>query len=778
MSYPEFFRNICGHDPFPYQRRFHETAADLKLLRVPTGLGKTDAVLTDWLQRRPTTRLVYCLPGRALTTQIAGIARRRVQRAGLENQIQILELMGGKENLELTLRPNQAAILVGTQDILISRALNRGYARSPFRWPIDFALLNNDAAWVFDEVQLLGDALATSAQLAAFRKRFFTFGNVPCVWMSATFDQSSLQTVDFQEKPAVITLSEEDLAIPEVNKRVHAAKILEPTTQCSLPKDCARFVAEQHRQGTLTLVITNTVARAQEVWDELKKTSVTNPALLHSRFRPYDREGIVDKILASKDGIIVSTQVIEAGVDIDAHLMITDVAPWPSLVQRFGRVNRRGDRPEARIYWVPSPQRQKSKLKTDGSEFAPYDPEQVRQALATLESLHSAAPADLNDKLDQPAPYRFVLRKSDLLDLFDTTPDLAGNHVDVSRFVRSGEETNVYVAWREWPEKEDPPKQKILQEELCPVPHFPGGNSELTALLKKHPAWTWNVADKGRWEKLSDSKRLYAGMRILLRSQAGGYDSLRGWAPESKSHVKPVPVIPLEPEDAGSSDPTSESAAQTLAQHTEEVVAELEALLSGIPIELNGTRKSLETAARYHDWGKAHPVFQQTLHNMPETPSVAPESLLAKQQRALSRARGHSRRWFRHELASALAMLPYGDWLAAYIVASHHGKVRVNIRSMPGETDTRADQKKRIARGIRAEDRLFAADLGSAVNVAETSLDLSPMALGIENGIRGWSDQVLDLLTEHGPFRLAYLEMLLRAADESASAKAKGAELQ
>src|SRR5260370_39804659 len=105
--------------------------------------------------------------------------------------------MGGSEVNDAKLRAEDEGILVGTQDIVRSRALNRGYAGKPFRWPIDFALLNNDCFWVMDEVQLLGDGLATSTQLAAFRERFGTFGGAPSCWISATGDLEWMRTGDF-----------------------------------------------------------------------------------------------------------------------------------------------------------------------------------------------------------------------------------------------------------------------------------------------------------------------------------------------------------------------------------------------------------------------------------------------------------------------------------------------------------------------------------------------------------------------------------------------------
>src|SRR5450755_1744720 len=128
-SYSDFFRRVCGKgNPFPYQLCFHQTDAPFKVLKVPTGLGKTDTVIADWLYRRPTTRLAYCLPGRALTRQVAAIARDHAKK--VDESIKVLELMGGEADLDLKLGPDEPAILVGTQDILMSRALNRGYARS------------------------------------------------------------------------------------------------------------------------------------------------------------------------------------------------------------------------------------------------------------------------------------------------------------------------------------------------------------------------------------------------------------------------------------------------------------------------------------------------------------------------------------------------------------------------------------------------------------------------------------------------------------------------
>jgi CRISPR-associated endonuclease/helicase Cas3 len=103
-----------------------------------------------------------------------------------------------------------------------------------------------------------------------------------------------------------------------------------------------------------------------------------------------------------------------------------------------------------------------------------------------------------------------------------------------------------------------------------------------------------------------------------------------------------------------------------------------------------------------------------------------------------------------------------GD-LAAYVVAAHHGRVRVSMRSMPGERDSGSV----CVRGVRKGESLLECSLGDGVTRAASTLTLGPVMLGSGS----WTGRALRLRDDLGPFRLAYLEMLLRAADETASAK-------
>ena len=223
-----FFARATDYPPYAFQRNLASLPIASRILRVPTGAGKTAAAILPWLYRLVSgapdapRRLVYCLPMRVLVEQTRDLARNWTARVAPD--VRVHTVIGGDANCEWEEHPELPAIVIGTQDMLLSRALNRGYAMSRYRWPVHFGLLNNDALWVCDEVQLMGDGLATTAQLAAFRGRFATFGPAPTIWMSATLDPEMLRTVDLQGQPAVFELGPEDKTMEPLRRRLGAAK--------------------------------------------------------------------------------------------------------------------------------------------------------------------------------------------------------------------------------------------------------------------------------------------------------------------------------------------------------------------------------------------------------------------------------------------------------------------------------------------------------------------------------------------------------------------------
>jgi CRISPR-associated endonuclease/helicase Cas3 len=119
--------------------------------------------------------------------------------------------------------------------------------------------------------------------------------------------------------------------------------------------------------------------------------------------------------------------------------------------------------------------------------------------------------------------------------------------------------------------------------------------------------------------------------------------------------------------------------------------------------------------------------------------------------------------------------------LLVYFVAAHHGKVRMSIRSSPDDQRTKVSDpcpdEKRQARGVRDGDTLPGcqiprSDLRAGILAPEVTLSLDLMELGLSPRYgASWRERMQRLLERLGPFRLAYLEGLLRAADCRASAE-------
>lgn len=810
MSYDEFFARAMGLPdavPYGYQRRL-AVGEWPEVLIAPTGLGKTAAVVLGWLWRRATDtagtprRLVLCLPMRTLVEQTAAAVRGwlgNLEGAASDGVLPhpddgLAILMGGMERHggipPWAMHPERPAILIGTQDMLLSRALMRGYGMSRFRWPVDFALLHTDAQWVFDEVQAMGAGLATSAQLQGLRATLGTACRTRTLWVSATLEPDWLRTVDHGVPTSVLRVPDdvpEDGADPRVRRLLDAGKRLSraaaaPTGTGAKDTDAyavalVREVLDAHRPGRTTLVILNTVARAQALWSALSRTPegrAIEPMLVHSRFRPAERHALANRLRAGDapgDRIIVATQAIEAGVDITAAVLFTELAPWSSLVQRFGRVNRYGEcgADGADIRWIDV-------ADAKGGLARPYTPAELDAARDTLSALADAdaAPARLPPP-SAPPPVGHALRRKDLLDLFDTDPDLTGFDLDVSPFIRDAQDTDFQVFWRRiGPDAPAAVQPLPRPEELCAVPI--GRAGEL--LPKGRPAWRLDpqstVVRGGppAWTRL-DGNRAWPGLVVMLDAAGGGYDPVLGLLPGSTRAVPELPVS-VAPDDPGvqaaeahdDEADTRRDRAIPLPAHLARVAAEAADLCDRLHI-VGAARRVVTTAARWHDVGKAHSAFQARLVKPPELAGDA----LAK---APGYDRTKGRPYLRHELASALAFLRVhegedGADLAAYLIAAHHGKVRLSLRALPVETGPPGGG--RFARGIHEGDPLPAVDLGDGNQCPAVTLSLALMELGDGEHGPSWTTRTDRLLHDPdlGPFRLAWLEALVRIADWRAS---------
>ena len=871
MNATSLYRLALGADrrPDPWQLAL---AVDgwPRVLIAPTGSGKTAAVTLGWAAHRLRSpgatprRLVWCLPMRTLVEQTADAVREWFGKLAAETNRDdrlprpgdVHVLLGGADADGWLDRPERPAVLVGTQDMLLSRALMRGYASSRALWPMEFALLHEDAQWVFDEVQLMGAGRATSAQLEAFRqsdahraRRDDRPAGIPSrsLWISATLDPRWLATVDHPEPPAAAVVRVDPAAVPDgrLARLARAAKRLarSPVAPASSKRaDLADYIGRladavlaAHRPGRMTLAIVNRVDRAQALRDAVEKRLSTRMpgaptlALVHSRFQPADRAREMDKALDADDPnphgrIVVATQAVEAGVDMSAAVLFTELAPWSSLVQRFGRANRYAELPGgADVHWIDllPPAAEGAAAEKDAEELArPYEAGELRAARNRFTGLNDVAPVHLPPP-DDVEPPRRVIRRRDLDDLFDTDPDLTGFDVDVSPYVRDADDTDIRVFWRNPSEADDDPPRPE-RDELCAVSIGTAGkwmdklpNKGRNLLFQRDPQWRRRDGRTGAappgWMPLQG--RPWPGLVLLAYPAAGGYRVDSGFTGNPKDAPEPTAgpaslgagaaadgSFPAAQREAavekierqgrkredGSGAPASREAEGhdedplsgidaivPLTDHLRHVAAEADSLCAALDVE-PATRAAVVRAARWHDLGKAHAVFQDTMRRGLDGLAVEPGVLLAK---TAGRPR-HERPYFRHELASALAFLAHEGWsrdadLVAYLIAAHHGKVRLNLRALPREAAPKDERAgARFARGVREGDPLPAFTLEGGERWEGGDLLLSIMELGWDDVSReSWTERTRELLARLGPFRLAWLETLLRVADWRASAK-------
>ncbi|MFF0147008.1 CRISPR-associated Cas3 family helicase [Amycolatopsis sulphurea] len=776
-SFEDFVAVATGGkmSPYRYQVRLADEGFP-DVLRVPTGTGKTLAAVLPWMYRRqvhPDTTprwLVFVVPQRVLVEQTLGKVREWVERVELPISVHVL--MGGEdsETWEWMSGPVRDRVFVGTQDMVLSRLLMRGFGEARSSWPRSFGLLHAGVQFVFDEVQLMGPGLPTSLQLQGLRDSFGAA--LPCrsMWMSATLDPQRLRTPDFTRELSVVELGDDDSdeglrKLLDARKTVAEVRLGDPDGR-RYPRELAKRVLAEHRAGTRTLVVVNTVDRAAAMFAELRGAApAARLVLLHARFRPGDREHHVEAALAEPGGagtIVVSTQVLEAGVDVTSETLVTEAAPWSSLVQRAGRCNRDGKASEARLLWVVPPRSR--------DMYLPYDSGDVDATVDQLRSLEGhgltgpqLAAQDVLER-DQLHP---VLRRRDLIDLFDTAPDLSGNDIDVSPFIRDTIDRTVPVAWRDlsgdgWTAMPAP-----RREELCPAP--------VGAVKRVVSAGTSVVLDQrdGDW-RIAREDDVRPTALLVLDAARGGYTSQTGFDPRSTS-----PVDPVEPaEDRQRSgpdgldrDPESGGRAWTgLAEHLADTEHAARVLLDGLNPDLGqDLREAIALGARYHDLGKAHPTFIASLDKAnPDTPPPATATVWAKSPSRTPLR--HDPRHFRHELVSALLLLDPDTGLldgvaerdlVVYLALAHHGKARLTVRAVE-------DEPRDTVLGVREGSVTAATDL-PGTRLEERTLSLAATHLGVGS----LTDRALRLRDRKdlGPFRLAFCEALVRAADGRASDK-------
>ncbi|GFG50672.1 hypothetical protein MAGR_21130 [Mycolicibacterium agri] len=335
------------------------------------------------------------MPQSDVVAQVAeGLRRVRHDSAPSEDVLALATLRGGLlPDRSWVDDPTSCMIICATPDMWGSRLLFGGYGSSPHAHPREAGLLAFDSVMVLDEAHLNKQLLITARRVRELIQR--NPAPAPALQIVET---TATPTSDIGRRS--VGVDDADLASDaELAQRLRRPKPVtyQPTDLWPDKRPSDKYINEisdtvvrmwkNTPEGTVGCIV-NTVSTAIRVADNLRKRLAGEAARNHvltwvGPMRPMD---LTAQIAAHPDafrptgdptvGIIVATQTIEVGVDIDFASLVTELAPGPALAQRAGRVNRLGSRESGSII-VIGPH-------SAPTRSGPYDADELEQALEWL----------------------------------------------------------------------------------------------------------------------------------------------------------------------------------------------------------------------------------------------------------------------------------------------------------------------------------------------------------------------------------------------------------
>lgn len=332
-------------------------------LTAPTGAGKTFTLLDiarTIQKQKGNLGIIFALPFLSITEQVQDIISKTlhidllaVSSKSINERIEKAQKDYETEQSEEKLK----ALLV---EDFIENTFDHPFIITTFVQLFETFLSNRNSTllklpnfsnriFLIDEVQALPPRLYIffSAWLDAFCK----MNNSYAVLSTATMPNLAIpERTDLQKNP-IFELKNpgtffkaysrpEDLLEPKkffennVFNRYKISVVEEEQTIVSLKE---RILAEERS----ILVILNTIQDTKDLFNEL--IGLSNVFLLNTHFTPEDRLAKIEQVkrlLANEKVVLISTQLIEAGVDIDFPMVFRDLCPLPSLIQSAGRCNR------------------------------------------------------------------------------------------------------------------------------------------------------------------------------------------------------------------------------------------------------------------------------------------------------------------------------------------------------------------------------------------------------------------------------------------------------
>ena len=330
-----------------------------------------------------------------------------------------VELRGGiSPDREWRYYPQACAVICATPDMFGSRLLFRGYGTSRTMRSLEAGLLAYDTVLIVDEAHLSRQLLKTARQVA----RIENMAEKPLTRRIAP-----LQVVETTATPAsgdahdTVSVEEADFDIDSaLKKRLCTPKFVSANLDFKKSKDeidaivskCVELIhdneeadrlsnSDPHVLGCVLNTLDKGKAVAKALAKQCKKEGIHRPIDVYvGPMRAYDKRKVAEKLrnLSSMDlqdapCCIIGTQTLEVGIDVDFANMVTEIAPGSALVQRAGRVNRRGMRSEGSVH-VFGLDLQQFNEKKQAQQASPYMPEDIYAAQDWLNSLKTEEAGD------------------------------------------------------------------------------------------------------------------------------------------------------------------------------------------------------------------------------------------------------------------------------------------------------------------------------------------------------------------------------------------------
>lgn len=333
-------------------------------LTAPTGSGKTMMLLSlagEILKQQNNLRIIYALPYLSITEQIETVCLEAFE--GIEHYIYRIDSKTENSSFE-TLQAELDKDPTATREILASQ-----FAEDTFDYPFIITtfvrffetLVSNknatllklpnfsNAIFLIDEIQSLPPRLYGFfvALLDVFCKKFNSYAVISTATMpNFVLPQNNKHKLSecFNEYVPPLEL----LTVKYFNEQVFNRYCIE---RLSNPIELNKLADMIEAEQGSVLVILNTLQDTKDLFNELSERTLDAVLiLLNTHFIPNDRQAKIErstKLLKDENRIIlISTQLIEAGVDIDFPIVYRDICPIPNIVQSAGRCNRNNEYPE------------------------------------------------------------------------------------------------------------------------------------------------------------------------------------------------------------------------------------------------------------------------------------------------------------------------------------------------------------------------------------------------------------------------------------------------